>query len=76
MCCGWWKKIVSAAFNVPISTYQKLEALLASPTIRSVTLTVCDSAFDKNKAQYLYNMLSRSNVKGFNFTNIASPNNY
>jgi len=24
MCCGWWKKIVYPAFEVPFSTYQSL----------------------------------------------------
>jgi hypothetical protein len=24
MCCGWWKKIVYPAFEVPLSTYQSL----------------------------------------------------
>lgn len=24
MCCGWWKKIVYPAYDVPLSTYQSL----------------------------------------------------
>lgn len=76
MCCGWWKKIVNPGFSVPLSTYQKLEALILSPSIKSMSLVVCDNTFDKTKADCLYNMLSKSTLRGFSFTNIASPNNF
>lgn len=68
--------MVSPAYSVPMSTYQKLSNLLYNPSIKSVTLTVCDSTFDKGKAMFLYDMLSRSSIKGFTFTNIATPNDY
>jgi hypothetical protein len=68
--------MVYPAYSVPLSTYQKLEALICSSSIKAVTLTVLDSTFDSQKAKLLYNMLSRSSVKGFTFTNLASPNNF
>lgn len=37
---------------------------------------VLDSTFDQIKAKLLYDMLSRSSLKGFNFINVAPPNNY
>ena len=76
MCCSWWQKIVNAAFTVPLSTYQKIESLFANQSIRSFSLTVCDSTLDKTKANYFYGMLSRSSIKGFTLTNIAPPNNF
>ena len=44
--------------------------------MRSITLVVTDSTFDRTKAKVLYDMLSRSAVKGFSFINMASNNNY
>lgn len=44
--------------------------------MRSLTFVVMDSTFDQAKARLLYDMLSRSSLKGFTFTNTASPNNY
>ena len=44
--------------------------------MRSLTFVVLDSTFDQTKARLLYDMLSRSSLKGFTFTNLASPNNY
>jgi len=41
-----------------------------------MSLVVCDNTFDKTKADCLYNMLSKSTLRGFSFTNIASPNNF
>ncbi len=68
--------MVYPAYSVPLSTYQKLEALICSSSIKTVTMTVIDSTFDSQKAKLLYDMLSRSSVKGFTFTNLASANNF
>ncbi len=64
------------AYNVPLSTYKKLEVLIRNPSVNSVTLTVCDSAFTKEKTDYLYHLVSTSSLKGFTFTNVATPNNF
>ena len=76
MYCGWWKKTVNPGYSVPLSTYQKLEALIFDPLLRSLTLVVCDSTFDQTKARLLHDMLSKSNIKGFTFTKLAPNNNF
>ena len=73
MCCGWWKRIVSEAYSIPTSTYEKLAAILHNPGIRAVTLSVLDNTFNFQKAQILFNLLARSQIKGFSFTNRAGP---
>lgn len=46
MCCGWWKRTVSESYSIPLSTYQKLAAILQNPGIRAVTLSVVDNTFN------------------------------
>lgn len=43
MCCSWWKKMVTAAYDIPLSTYQSLEVALAGGSAKVLTLTVTDS---------------------------------
>jgi len=50
--------------------------VIFSPGVRTLSLTVCDSTFDSVKAKLLYDMLSRSSLKGFDFNNTASMNNF
>lgn len=71
MCCDWWKKIVYPAFDVPESTYRALGNLIFAPNIQTITLNVNDNRFNKTKAQILYDMLSRSRLRGFTFVNSA-----
>lgn len=59
-----------------MSTYQKLEALIYNPSVRTLTLSVCDNCFDKTKADFLYHALSKSSLKGFTFINNAIPCDY
>lgn len=72
MCCGWWKRIAYAAFNIPEATYQSLQRLIMLPNIQTLSLTVIDNRFNKEKCQILYNILSQSQLKGFTFINNAS----
>ena len=43
------------------------------PELTTFTLFVTDTSFDEAKAQILYNILARSQIKNFTFYN-SSPN--
>jgi hypothetical protein len=76
MCCMWWKKIVSAIYELTPETYRDIGVFLErNPTVTNLNLTVADNAFDAEKARILYESLSRSRVTGLTFVNIALPCN-
>lgn len=70
-CCLCWRKRLNSVYEVPIGTYQKLGTIFHTQFIRSVKLTVNDNKFDKNKADLLIDMIKRSPIKVFTFSNIA-----
>lgn len=76
MCCDWWKKMVYPAHDIPIVAYQSLGRLISSPYLMNITINVVDSRFGAEKCQLLYSALSRSQVKGFQFTNGAGFYDY
>lgn len=76
MCCGWWQRLVYPAFEVEEHAYRSLEKLFSSTNLNSVTITVVDNAFNRSKANIIYEMLSRSCAKAFIFNNSAGPYNY
>lgn len=45
-------------------------------SLKKLSLIVTDNTFDKEKADCLYQMLSRSSVQYFDFVNIASGTNW
>jgi hypothetical protein len=46
--------------------------MLAGGTLQVVNLTVIDNTFNGQKAQFLYDLISRYGLKGFTFINLAS----
>jgi hypothetical protein len=72
MYCMWWKKIVSAMYELTPETYWDIGVFLErNPTVTNLNLTVADNAFDAEKAIILYESLSKSRVTGFTFVNIG-----
>lgn len=53
MFCGWWKKIVWPAHDVPIQAYQALCHLLSSSNVINLSLRVNDNRFGADKCQIL-----------------------
>ena len=71
ICCGWWKKIVYPAFDIPVSVYSSLHKLIRAPNLRNLTLNVVDNCLDAEKLSMLYNMVSVSALRGLTFINSA-----
>mgnify|MGYP003338793558 CR=1 FL=1 len=69
MCCDWWMKMVYSSYEVPESTYKALQNLICNTPLQTLTLTVTDNRLNTTKAQILYDLLSRSQVKGFTLVN-------
>ena len=46
------------------------------PSLKKLTIVVTDNTFDKQKADCLYQMLSRSSTQYFDFVNMASGTNW
>jgi hypothetical protein len=76
MCCDWWKKIAYPLYEIPIKTYQLLQFVIQRPELTSLTLLICDSNFDSQKAKILYDLLSKSNIKTFKLYNGAGHMDY
>ncbi len=71
MCCDWWMRIAYASFEVPESTYRALQNLICNSSLQTLTMTVLDNRLNATKAQILYDLLSRSQIKGFTLINLA-----
>jgi hypothetical protein len=71
MCCDWWKRIAYPSYNIPETTYQSLQYLFQAPNLQTLTMTVIDNRLNTAKAQMLYDLLSRSRLKGFTLVNSA-----
>ena len=71
MCCDWWMSLTYPAFDVPENTYRALAYLLNGTPIQTLVLCVTDNRLNKQKCQVLYELLSRSHLKGFTFINMA-----
>jgi len=56
MCCGWWKKIVNAKYEINTETYRSLSRILNNPMspVTNLNLTIVDNAFNFEKARILY----------------------
>ena len=46
LCTDWYKRKAHNFYDIPYSTYQKLEALIMNEKINDITLWVCDSNFN------------------------------
>lgn len=69
-CSDCWKNTVYPAWTIPLSTYHSLGRLFRNPNLNNICLTVVDNAFNKEKAQILYNLLSENHhLRGFTFVN-------
>lgn len=69
LCTDWYKRKSHNFYDIPYSTYQKLEALIMNEKINDITLWVCDSNFNEDKARCIYDMLRKSKVQQFTFIN-------
>lgn len=76
ICCDWWKRCTLAAYDVPISVYEGFSKLLRGSSLRSLDITVNDSAFDALKASILFQGLSSSRISFFSFRNNAGDYDY
>lgn len=76
LCCDWWQKFVYPAFDIPIATYYSLQRIFSSYSLQTMTLTVVDNRFGADKCQAIYDMLSRSQIKGFTFMNNTGRYDY
>jgi hypothetical protein len=54
-----------------LSAYTSLGKLLQSGTVVNLTLRVTDNKFNAEKCRALYDIISRSSLKGFSFWNVA-----
>ena len=70
MCCDWWMSLTYPSFDVPETTYRSLAYLINTP-IQNLVLIVTDNRLTRQKCQIIYELLSRSQLKGFNFLNRA-----
>lgn len=73
ICCGWWKRCVYPAYEIPYSVYESIGKLFRSQSLRNVALYITDNTFDRAKAQILYNFVSASKITGFTLINNAGP---
>lgn len=72
MCCMWWKKIVNPFYELTIEAYRDIGQFIErNPTINNLNLVVVDNAFNAEKARVLYDILSRGQITGFTFVNLA-----
>jgi hypothetical protein len=71
MCCDWWMSLTYPAFDVPENTYRALAQLIIGTPLQSLVISVTDNRLTKQKCQILYELLSRSHLKGFTFINQA-----
>jgi hypothetical protein len=72
MCCMWWKKIAYAMYELTPEAYRDIGVFLErNPTVTNLNLTVADNSFNAEKAQILYESLSKSKLTGFTFINMA-----
>jgi hypothetical protein len=74
----WWKKIVMPRYEVNPEVYHSVGRLISSAgsTITNLTLEVVDNAFNAEKANILFEAISRSRLIGFTFRNKALGCNY
>jgi uncharacterized protein with PQ loop repeat len=42
----WWKKYTYPAYDIPLTIYETIAALLRAPNLRNLTLCVLDNQFD------------------------------
>lgn len=71
MCCDWWMSLTYPAFDVPENTYRALAQLINGTPLQTLVISVTDNRLTKQKCQILYDLLSRSQLKGFTFVNRA-----
>lgn len=71
MCCDWWMRMTYPSFDVPESTYRALQNLILGSPLQTLSMTVTDNRLGAQKAQILYDILSRSQLKGFTLVNGA-----
>jgi hypothetical protein len=71
MCCDWWMSLTYPAFDVPENTYRALAQLINGTPLQTLVISVTDNRLTKQKCQILYDLLSRSQLKGFTFINRA-----
>ena len=57
LCMGWWKRCTYPAFTIDSQIYQSLSRLTKSSSLKNITLRVMDNAFDREKANILYNCI-------------------
>lgn len=76
MCCMWYKKIIYPKYEVNIEFYRAIGRFLRNNTVTSLTLNVCDNAFNANKARALYESLEGTPLQQFTFSNMALACNY
>ena len=76
-CCMWWKKLVYPKYEVIEEVYRAIWRFCSrSPHCTVINLSVADNAFNGEKARMIYEGLSSSSVRTFNFTNMALACNY
>jgi len=73
MFCDWWKQIVYPFYTVSLDFYRGLGTFLRRvPSCQSLMVKICDSNFNAEKGQLLYEALMGSQVKNVTFVNLAS----
>lgn len=72
MCCAWWKQIAYPLYELSADAYRAIgEFVQKNPTLNNLNLSVADNAFNAEKARILLDILSRGQITGFNFVNMA-----
>lgn len=70
MYCGWWRKIVHPHYEVNIEFYKSLGRFLRTcTTCTALSVIVVDNAFDKKRAEALYESIQGTQLASFAFEN-------
>ena len=75
ICCSWWRRIAHATYVAPFSSYQALQHVFALPNMKNLTLMITDNGFGSEKIDWLYDMVSKSELQSFTLVNLAGMYN-
>lgn len=77
MFCAWWKKLVHPHYEMNIEFYRSIGRFLRTcTTCIALTVTVVDNAFDKQRADILYESIQGTQLRSFTFENKAIAIDY
>lgn len=77
MYCVWWKRLVHPHYEMNIKFYRSISPFLRTcTTCTALTVTVVGNAFDKQRADILYESIQGTQLRSFTFENKAIAIDY